>query len=199
MLGLGAMADRFRQPLKRRTKTERLRLLRPTALRAASGLTAMLLATALLWMVLVSWPVPPSPVIRMALSAGDPVVTASTQAAAASDSRDREERLAAGPAPPEPDVEPPADAVSPEDLPTGPDDAETGLASDQPVTIGAERVSLVPAPVRTVAERGPYGPLPRIARDGREPRQVGRSTGKCWPAARRRWRSCSAAWGSMAR
>src|SRR5262245_9713594 len=98
MLELGAIADQFRRPLKRRTAAERLRLLRPTALQAASGLTAVLLTAAMLWMVLVPWPAPPwpappSPVVRMAMSGGDPVVTASTQA----------------PAPPA--VEPPVDAV----------------------------------------------------------------------------------------
>ncbi|HEX2431733.1 MAG TPA: hypothetical protein VHK03_13345 [Aestuariivirgaceae bacterium] len=84
------MANQFRRPLKRRTATERLRLLQPTALQAAGGLTAVLLTAAMLWMALVSWPAPPSPVVRMALSAGDPVTTASADVAAVSDGHDRE-------------------------------------------------------------------------------------------------------------
>ena len=70
------MTDQFRRPLKRRTAAERAGLLRPTALQAASGLTAVLLAAAMLWMMLVPWPTPSSPVVRMAMSAGDPVITA---------------------------------------------------------------------------------------------------------------------------
>ena len=147
-----------------------MRLLRPTTLQAASGLTAVLLTAAMLWMVLVPWPAPPSPVVRMAMSAGDPVITASTEAAAVSNSHDRGEGQADAPAPPA--VEPPADAVSLDDLPTSPDDADLGRASGQPVVISADHLSMVAAPVRTVAESGPYGALPRIAKDGRKPWQV---------------------------
>jgi hypothetical protein len=64
------------------------------------------------------------------------------------------------------------DAVSLDDLPTSPDDADGGGASDQPVMISADRLSMVAAPVRTVAESGPYGALPRIAKDGRKPWEV---------------------------
>ena len=153
------MADQFRRPLKRRTAAERARLLRPTALQAASGLTAVLLAAAMLWMMLVPWPMPSSPVVRLAMSAGDPVITASTGAASG---------VSALPA-----IEPPADAVSLDDLPKSPDDADVEHhAADQPVVIGADRLSMVAAPVRTVSESGPYGPLPRIAEDGRKPWQV---------------------------
>jgi uncharacterized protein len=106
----------------------------------------------------------------MAMSAGDPVITASTEAAAISNSHDRGEGQADAPAPPA--VEPPADAVSLDDLPTSPDDADVGGASDQPVVISADHLSMVAAPVRTVAESGPYGALPRIAKDGRKPWQV---------------------------
>ena len=132
----------------------------------------MLLAAALLWMILVPRPVPPTPVVRLALSAGDPVVTASTEAAAVPGSRDRAAGRAAGDAPAMTGVGPPADAVSPEDLPTSPDDAGMASAPDQPVVISAERVSLAAAPIRTVAESGPHGSLPRIAKDGREPWKV---------------------------
>lgn len=166
------MANQFRRPLKRRTATERLRLLQPTALQAAGGLTAVLLTAAMLWMALVSWPAPPSPVVRMALSAGDPVTTASADAAAVSDGHDREGDQDANDAPPPNAVEPPVDAVSLDDLPTSPDDADGGGASDQPVMISADRLSMVAAPVRTVAESGPYGALPRIAKDGRKPWEV---------------------------
>ncbi len=159
------MADPFRRPLRRRTAAERARALRPTSLQAASGLTAVLLAAAMLWMALVSWPAPRWPVIRMALSAGDPLVTASTKAAALSQSRDGGEGRGIAGATAAPVVEPPEDAVSADDLPTSPD-------SDRPVVIGADRVSLVAAPLRSVAESGPYGSLPRIAKSGRKPWQV---------------------------
>ena len=84
----------------------------------------MLLTAAMLWMALVSWPAPPSPVVRMALSAGDPVTTASADAAAVSDGHDREGDQDASDAPPPNAVEPPVDAVSLDDLPTSPDDAD---------------------------------------------------------------------------
>jgi polysaccharide deacetylase 2 family uncharacterized protein YibQ len=167
------MADQFRRPLKRRTAAERARLLRPTPLQAASGLTGVLLAAALLWMMLVPWPMPSSPVVRMAMGAGDPVITASTGVAVVLDHHKRAEGEATNEASALPAIEPPADAVSLDALPTSSDDADVEhLAADQPVVIGADRLSMVAAPVGTVAESGPYGPLPRIAKDGRKPWQV---------------------------
>jgi polysaccharide deacetylase 2 family uncharacterized protein YibQ len=167
------MSDQFRRPLKRRTAAERLKLLRPTALQAASGVAASLLTAAGLWLVLAPWPEPPSPVVRMAMSGGDPVVTASKDAAGpASGNRDgvaEDEPKAQAPAA----AEPPADAVSLDDLPTSADDAaDMDHESGQPVVISADRVSMVAAPVKTVSEGGPHGALPRIAKDGRKPWQV---------------------------
>jgi polysaccharide deacetylase 2 family uncharacterized protein YibQ len=126
-------------------------------------------------MMLAPWPEPPSPVVRMAISGGDPVVTASKDAAGpTSGNRDRvaedgPKAEAQAPAA----AEPPADAVSLEDLPTSADAAaDMDRASDQPVVISADRLSMVAAPVKTVSESGPYGALPRIAKDGRKPWHV---------------------------
>jgi polysaccharide deacetylase 2 family uncharacterized protein YibQ len=166
------MSDRLRRPLKRKTAAERLRLLRPTALQAASGFTASLLTAAGLWLVLAPWPEPPSPIIRMAMTGSDPVVTASSEAVAQQRSSDR--TAVSGPLPAQvAAAEPPANAVTVEDLPTSGDDAgDPDAQSEQPVVISADRLSMVAAPVKTVSEGGPYGPLPRIAKDGRKPWQV---------------------------
>jgi len=169
------MSDQFRRPLKRRTAAERLRLLRPTALQAASTLTACLLTAAALWMVLAPWPEPSSPIIRIAMTSSDPVETATSEAAARAPSTDRPP----SPAPAAAQLaaaEPPANAVAVDDLPTSADDAadaaDTDARSEQPVVISADRLSMVAAPVKTVSEGGPYGPLPRIGKDGRKPWQV---------------------------
>jgi polysaccharide deacetylase 2 family uncharacterized protein YibQ len=150
-----------------------LRLLRPSVLQAASGLTAIVLTVAGLWLVLAPWPEPASPVFRVALTrSSDPVVTASSDGVAQRRSSDRTDGGVLPPAR-EAAAEPPANAVMLDDLPTSADDAAAADArSDQPVVISAERLSMVAAPVRTVAEGGPYGPLPRIAKDGRKPWQV---------------------------
>src|SRR5690242_9910436 len=169
------MSDQFRRPLKRRTAAERLRLLRPTALQAASTFTACLLTAAALWLVLAPWPEPSSPIIRIAMTSSDPVETATSEAAARAPSTDRPP----SPAPAAAQLaaaEPPANAVAVDDLPTSADDAadaaDTDARSEQPVVISADRLSMVAAPVKTVSEGGPYGPLPRIGKDGRKPWQV---------------------------
>jgi polysaccharide deacetylase 2 family uncharacterized protein YibQ len=169
------MSDQVRRPLKRRTAAERLRLLRPTALQAASTFTACLLTAAALWLVLAPWPEPSSPIIRIAMTSSDPVETATSEAAARAPSTDRPP----SPAPAAAQLaaaEPPANAVAVDDLPTSADDAadaaDTDARSEQPVVISADRLSMVAAPVKTVSEGGPYGPLPRIGKDGRKPWQV---------------------------
>jgi uncharacterized protein len=141
-------------------------------LQLASGLTATLLTGAGLWLVLAPWPEPPSPVVRMAMTGSDPMVTASSEAPA---QRRQSDRMTVSAAPPvQADAaEPPANAVTLEDLPTSADDAgDPDTQSEQPVVISADRLSMVAAPFKTVSEGGPYGPLPRIAKDGRKPWQV---------------------------
>ena len=181
------MANQFRRPLKRRTATERLRLPQPTALQAAGGLTAVLLTAAMLWMALVSWPAP-SPVVRMALSAGDPVTTASADVAAVSDGHDREGDEGASDAPPPNAVEPPVDAVSLDDLPTSPDDAD-GEARLRPAGDDQRRPSVDGGGAGQ--DRRRKRPLwglaasPRMAANrGRSMR--GRSTSKRLPAPRQK-------------
>lgn len=109
-----------------------MRLLRPSVLQAASGLTAIVLTVAGLWLVLAPWPEPASPVFRVALTrSSDPVVTASSDGVAQRRSSDRTDGGVLPPAR-EAAAEPPANAVMLDDLPTSADDAAAADArSDQ--------------------------------------------------------------------
>jgi uncharacterized protein len=114
----------------------------------------------------------------MAMTGSDPLVTATSEGGARAASTDRPQPRSLPPAQLAA-AEPPASAVRVDDLPTSADDAadtadtaDTDAQSEQPVVISADRLSMVAAPVKTVSEGGPYGPLPRIAKDGRKPWQV---------------------------
>lgn len=148
------MADEFRRPLRRRQFADHLRRLQPSTLAAAS-LAVMAAAIGLaLWLFVFADTFDGGQVVRVSIAPPDPITTGSIE-------------------PPSSPVRPPDRVESELALPL-PDDfaADQALASRTEATILPRERALTPAPVNAVSEAGPFGPLPRIASDGRKPSAV---------------------------
>lgn len=144
------MADELRRPLRRRRIGDYLKALRPSPLAAAS-LTLAALAVGLgVWLVAASDSYEAGPVIKVAIAPLDPAATGTAREPAEADGV-----LAAGPGLP-----------SAEDIA-----ADEALASQSDVVLPRRR-PVAPGPVPAVSEKGEFGPLPRIAADGRTPFDV---------------------------
>jgi hypothetical protein len=142
------MADELRQPLRRRRFGDRLKALRPTPLKAASlvvGLAAILFGA---WLALAPYPQGIEPMVRMKVApATDPIETASSK------------------------TEETGEDVAAEDVPAEP---EITVVGEEVAALPRPRrdLALAPAPQQAVSEKGPFGLVPRIARDGRTPLDV---------------------------
>ena len=152
------MQDDLRQPLKRKTITDRLRALTPSKLQSASTFAIIAGASAIGWIYLQDAPFAGEPVITMKIHPLEKIVTASTPKKKQPEPTDNTNDI-----PPEPD---PADVA-----------ADRALVSGQKVAI-IERPGLKTAralrraPVKAVSERGPFGLLPKKARNGQSPFEV---------------------------
>ncbi len=149
--------DDLRQPLQRRRLSDRLAVLKPSALQTATALSILCAAGLTTWAVTGGDPMAGEPVVTVAIERSDPIVTSSVK---------------------KPEEEPddtgsvdtmPGDEVMPEPS------AET-LALDLADTDQQQAAIIQPwpkrlsaAPIRAVAEKGPYGTLPRIAKNGKKP------------------------------
>ncbi len=182
------MHEDLRTPLKPRSRLQRLWERRPTPATAAWIVTLALLGGAVAWGLVTPPPDMPETVATTKIRPVDPLPVASTGKPAGEDGKDagvtvngappakkREEttrlKILSVPRDDEKTVAGPADPHVPsaENLPRSPEEARRqrfallGLLPDAP---------LVRAPVRGLTERGPSGPLPKVARNGRKPWQV---------------------------
>ena len=147
------MADELRRPLRRRRIGDYLKALRPSPLAAAS-LTLATLAIGLgVWLVAASGTYEGGPVVKVSIAPLDPAATGT--AGDAGDIAEADVGPAVGPGLP-----------SAEDIA-----ADEALASQTDVVLPRKR-PVAPGPVPAVSEKGEFGPLPRIARDGRTPFDV---------------------------
>jgi hypothetical protein len=147
------MADELRKPLRRRRISDHLKALRPSALTAASltlGSAAMALG---IWLVTAPVPELPGPVVRVSIAPADAIITGT--AARRGDPAGPLGPVTAAPA-----------------LPSAEDVAADEALADQAALVLPRRRPLAPAPIPAVSEAGEFGPLPRIAGDGRRPFEV---------------------------
>ncbi len=149
------MSDDLRQPLKKQTISDRLKKLQPSTLQAATGLVILLFAGGFAWTM--SGPAIESGVsLNIKIHKLEKLVTAST---------------------PKQQPQEPVENSDPQDVEPDPQDlaADRELASSGQVTIIRQPTRrynsppLVKAPVRSVSERGRYGTIPKIARNGKRP------------------------------
>ncbi len=139
--------------MKRRRLRDRLAKLKPSLLQSATALTVLCAAGLTAWAVKTGDPMAGEPIVTVAIERGDPIVTSS--------------------------VKKPGDGKSPESAsddalmlqPSGETVAldEVEISQQQAAIIQPSRQRLVAAPVRSVSEKGPFGTLPRIARNGKKP------------------------------
>jgi uncharacterized protein len=154
------MADQFRQPLRRRGISDHLKALRPSALAAAS-LTVAAAAVGLgAWLVTASDGYYAGPVVRVSVAPAEPATPGTAD----------------GPGDPAAALDQGAlDQVA--SLPTALLPSAEDIAADEALAERAQAVvprkrPLAPAPIAAVSEKGEFGPLPRIASDGRTPFDV---------------------------
>jgi len=144
------MADELRRPLRRRRLGDHLRAVRPSPLAATSFMLAAAAIGLGVWLATAPDNHPGGPVVRVSIAPlPDPMITGT---------------------PGEPAEVPEATALEPA-LPSVEDVAADEALADQTVIVPRKR-PLTPAPVEAVSEAGEFGPLPRIARDGRTPFDV---------------------------
>ena len=184
------MHEDLRTPLKPRSRLQRLWERRPTPATAAWIVTLAVLGGAIAWGILTPPPEGADPVATAKIRQVDTRIVASTgkpaekkdaeseggvdgPSATEKEKRENTSRLKiltvprddgdATSTPPDPRV------PNAESLPRSPEEARRqrfallGLPADAP---------LVHAPVRSLTERSPSGPLPKVARNGRKPWQV---------------------------
>lgn len=148
--------DEFRQPLKRRSLRERLWAKRPSALQLASCAAALSMLGAAAWIARMPNPYGGEPVVMVAIPPPEEIKTASTAApeeiAQENQADEAENRTPAPPA----EIE-----IEPEQT------VDTGTS-----IIVSTRRALPPAPIASVTEEGPHGPLPVIGRGNKRPSEV---------------------------
>jgi polysaccharide deacetylase 2 family uncharacterized protein YibQ len=166
------MTDDLRRPLKRRSAWARLTSRRPDALRAAIALVAVGAVGAAVWLAQLPLPGLTGQGVEVAIErAPDPIVTGTNDSAEAgadtvvsADTGD-DDLTTLDPGSSSNDN---IAAVDLDELPQTADGPQPA-GEQQAMLVGAASVSLAAAPLKSVVEAGPHGPLPRIGKDGRKP------------------------------
>jgi len=161
------MTDDLRRPLKRRSAWMRALARRPDPLHATAAVAVVAALGGVVWLAQLPPPTPTGQSVQVAIEqTPDPIMTGSNDATDADALVD-----ASGDDLTTLDPGDPGDAIAAidfDELPQTADDPGP-LAEQEATFIGAASVSLVAAPVKSVMETGPHGPLPRIGKDGRKP------------------------------
>jgi len=160
--------DELNEPLQRRSWLERLRTRKPSAPAAAAMALAGILLVAGLWLLTSSNPYGGEPVLVLDVPQAKEMATASitppTPAAkplpassAEPDTGSTEDIVI------DETVEEPRETYSPND---------SQIIQNEASIIISPRRSLPPAPIASVTQEGPHGPLPRIGSGGKKPSTV---------------------------
>ncbi len=150
------MQDDLRNPLKRHTLADRLSKLKPSFLQSVSVFVGAAMVAGGIWLYRQDAPLAGQPVVAMKISPLEKIPTASAPTKAEPEGPAEEEKVV-NEIPPEP-----------EDL--GPPPRQGVAIIQRPGRTTAR--PLRRAPVKAVSERGPFGTLPKIARNGRRPFDV---------------------------
>jgi polysaccharide deacetylase 2 family uncharacterized protein YibQ len=157
--------DELKQPLRKKSLSQRLWARRPSLLVMSYLLTAAAFATTGVWAVRQPLPFAGEPVVTVAIPAAEEIETASTtpppEDSAAEDVADA----------PVPDIDandPAAQASVPE---SDSGSEQQMVRSDDAIIVQPKR-SLAPAPIASVVEVTTWGQLPRIGKGGDKPSRV---------------------------
>ncbi|HUE47038.1 MAG TPA: divergent polysaccharide deacetylase family protein [Aestuariivirgaceae bacterium] len=149
------MPDQFRQPLRRRGISDHLKALRPSALAAASLAVAAAAVGFGTWLVTASDGYYAGPMVRVSVAPAEPALPLAAEDR--SDPAEALDEVASLPA---------------TLLPTPEDIAADEALAERAQPVVPRKRPLAPAPIAAVSEKGEFGPLPRIAGDGRTPFDV---------------------------
>lgn len=147
--------DELRQPLRKRSLSERLWSKRPGALTSAAVAVLSVLVGGTIWVARIPHPFAGEPIVVAAIPAPEELKTSSTT--------------------PDPEAAPDdtadvADASS-EPIPDTPEEPRPDYSQEASIIMALNR-PLKAAPLADVTEKGPDGPLPRISVHGRKPSDV---------------------------
>ena len=151
------MQDNLQQPLKRRTLNDRFKRLKPSALQSTSLLIAIAMLLGGIWLYRQDIPLAGQPVVAIKIHPLETISSASTP------KQRVPEQQSDNFIPPEPD---PADLAA---------DRKATLRQQAAIIHRPGQITAKPlrrAPINAVSERGPFGTLPKIAKNGRRPFDV---------------------------
>ncbi|MFO1089078.1 MAG: divergent polysaccharide deacetylase family protein [Hyphomicrobiales bacterium] len=160
------MTDDLRRPLKRRSAWQRMMARRPSSLRVAATVLVSLGVLFTLWVSRLPLPDETGHAVRIAIDqTAVPIDTGSIAGAKQGEATapDPNDVATADPA----EADSPPDAVDLDALPS--DASGSGSGQQTAELISPATISLVAAPIKSVVEQGPNGPMPRIGKDGRKP------------------------------
>ena len=156
--------DELKQPLRKKSLSERLWAKRPSLLVMAYVATAGGFGGGAFWALKQPLPFAGEPIVTVSIPAAEDVTTASTDAAAAAEPG--AEDVAEAPVPDIDNADPAANAPVPEE-----EAGQQVVRSDDAIIVQPKR-SLAPAPIEAVMEVTTWGQLPRIAKSGDKPSKV---------------------------
>lgn len=157
--------DELRQPLRKRSLTERLWSKRPSALTAASLAALLLFAGGGIWLSRIPYPFAGEPVVVIAIPPIQEITTASTD-------RDPDKALPDSPESPEDVIDENAGIAEDAADPGAEAPASQPAYQREATIIVARHRPLKPAPVVAVTETTDKGPLPRVSKHGKKPFDV---------------------------
>ncbi len=155
--------DELKQPLRKKSLSQRLWAKRPSLLASAYVLTAAAFAAGGWWAVRQPMPFAGEPVVSLSIPAAEEVKTASTTPAPEAGSEEVADAAV-------PDIDPndPAAQAPP---PPEENSEQQFVKSDDTIIVQPRR-SLAPAPIAAVTEVSTWGQLPRISKQGDRPSKV---------------------------
>jgi polysaccharide deacetylase 2 family uncharacterized protein YibQ len=156
--------DELKQPLRKKSLSERLWAKRPSLLVMAYVVTAGSFGGGAFWALKQPLPFAGEPIVTVSIPAAEEVTTASTDAAAAAEPG--AEDVAEAPVPDIDSADPAANAPPPDDAAS-----QQVVRSDDAIIVQPKR-SLAPAPIEAVMEVTTWGQLPRISKGGDKPSKV---------------------------
>lgn len=154
--------DELKQPLRKKSLSQRLWAKRPSLLVMAYVVTAGSFGGGAFWAMRQPLPFAGEPIVTVSIPAAAEVTTASTDAAAEAGAED----VAEAPVPDIDSADPAANAPPPDD------EADRQVVRSDDAIIVQPKRSLAPAPIEAVMEVTTWGQLPRISKSGDKPSKV---------------------------
>ncbi|MBL8789736.1 MAG: divergent polysaccharide deacetylase family protein [Rhizobiales bacterium] len=155
--------DELKQPLRKKSLSQRLWAKRPSLLATAYVLTAVAFGSGAWWAVRQPMPFAGEPMVSLSIPAAEDIKTASTDPAPG----DGSEEVADAVVPDIDSSDPATQAPAPAE-----EAVEQQFVKADDAIIVQPRRSLAPAPIAAVTEVSTWGQLPRISKQGEKPSKV---------------------------